>query len=94
MWTTGPDDGNPVIGSNGFPGVNADGVLSMSRVKGAIANIPEVIGLGVFKDGHAGVYIGDGWVIEAKGHAYGVVKTKLSTGGWKYWAYIEGIKYV
>ena len=93
MWTDGPDDGNPVVGKNGFPGVTSDKLLSISKVKGAMANMPEVAGLAVFKEGHVGVYIGNGWVIEAMGHAYGVVKTKLESGGWKYWAYIDGIKY-
>ena len=41
---------------------------------------------------HVGVYIGNGYVIEAKGHKYGVVQSKLSGGGWKYWAQCHLIK--
>ena len=36
------------------------------------------------KKNHVGVYC-DGYVIEAKGHAYGVKKTKLNNS-WGYWA--------
>ena len=36
-------------------------------------------------DGHVGVYIGNGDVIEARGTAYGVVKTRLSNRSWTYW---------
>ena len=44
--------------------------------------------------GHVGVYIGNGEVIEARGHEYGVVKTKLARRPWKRWAYIDEIEYV
>ena len=37
-------------------------------------------GLAVCMEGHIGVYIGNGEVIEAKGNHDGVVKTKLSEG--------------
>lgn len=33
-----------------------------------------------------GIYIGDGCVIEAKGHEEGVVKTKLEGAGWTHWS--------
>jgi cell wall-associated NlpC family hydrolase len=45
-------------------------------------------------DGHIGVYIGNGEVIEAQGTAYGVVKTKLEGRGWTKWLKIPNIKYV
>lgn len=62
--------------------------------KGAIDTIPEVPGILVFMNAHVGVYIGNGEVIEAKGHAYGVVKTKLKGRGWKNWGYCPYITYV
>ncbi len=36
-----------------------------------------MIGWGLWKDGHIGVYIGDGYCIEARGIDYGTVKTKV-----------------
>lgn len=43
--------------------------------------------------GHVGLYIGDGWVIEAQGTQAGVVKTKVSLSKWKYWGELKGVKY-
>ena len=44
--------------------------------------------------GHVGVYIGNGKVIEARGHKYGVVETNLVGRGWKQWGKIDWIEYV
>lgn len=35
---------------------------------------------------HVGVYTGDGEVTEARGHAYGVVKSKITDSRWKFWS--------
>ena len=59
-----------------------------------MATLPEMPGVLVFMRGHVGIYIGDGWVIEARGHAYGVVKTRLKDRAWKRWALIDEIEYV
>ena len=37
--------------------------------------------------------MGDGTIIEAKGVDYGVVRTNLSDGGWKYYGYCHLISY-
>ena len=50
-------------------------------------------GLAVWHDGHIGVYIGDGYVIEAMNTKKGVVKTKLEGRGWTHWLQIEYINY-
>lgn len=52
-------------------------MLDKCTVKGSISSMPDIPGILVFLPGHVGVYIGNGYVIEVKGHAYGVVKTKL-----------------
>ena len=95
MWSTGPDDPKPVYCANGFPDVSANMQYNRSRRKGdIIATLPEVPGVLVFMSGHVGVYIGHGEVIEARGHAYGVVKTRLRDREWKRWAYIDEIQYL
>lgn len=43
--------------------------------------------------GHVGLYIGDGWVIEAQGTQAGVVKSKVSLSKWKYWGELKGVDY-
>ena len=42
---------------------------------------------------HVGVYIGGGQVIEARGHAYGVVQTALRGRGWTHWGVCPYILY-
>ena len=45
------------------------------------------------KRGHIGLYIGGGWVIEARGAKYGVVKTKLKDRPWVEWGELKGVDY-
>ena len=57
--------------------------------KGPIITMPDKKGILVFKGterqkNHIGVYIGNGKVIEAKGHAYGVIESDLNSS-WKFW---------
>ena len=40
---------------------------------------------------HVGLYIGDSYVIEAKGTSSGVVKSKVS--GWTHWGELKGVSY-
>ena len=93
MWSETPES-KPVYKSNGFPDVSADTLFTLCEEKGmSMGTMPDVVGVCVFMQGHVGVYIGGGWVIEARGHAYGVVKTKLTRRPWKRWAYIKGLDY-
>lgn len=55
--------------------------------------MPDIPGLAVWHDGHIGVYIGGGQVIEAMGTKYGVVKTELAGRGWTHWLKIPYINY-
>lgn len=62
---------------------------------GSIDTMPDIPGVCVFmRDlSHVGVYIGDGYVVEASGHARGVVKTKLAGRGWGLWGKPRWISY-
>ena len=64
-----------------------------ATVSGTIDTMPDIPGLAVWHDGHIGVYIGDGYVIEAMNTKKGVVKTKLEGRGWTHWLQIEYINY-
>lgn len=45
------------------------------------------------KRGHVGLYIGDGWVIEASGTVNGVIKSKLTISKWVEWGELKGVDY-
>lgn len=74
--------------------VNVGGLKQRCKTRGAIQSIPDMIGLLVFRGtGHVGVYIGDGWVIEAKGFDHGVVRSRLADGNWDTWGKLDWITY-
>lgn len=74
---------------------SAQGMYAASIVKGTISTFPMKAGQLVYKSTsktdakkihHVGVYIGDGYVVEAMGHEEGVVKTKFANAGWTHWS--------
>ena len=87
-----PDSGEIVVGTNGMADVTANGMFDAATVKGTIDTIPEVPGLAVWQDGHIGIYIGNGEVIEAMGTEQGIVKTTLPSS-WTHWLEIPYILY-
>jgi len=81
-------------GTNGMPDIGADTMYANATEKGTIDTIPEIPGLAVWHEGHIGIYIGGGEVIEAMGTQYGVVKTQLSGSRWTHWLKIPYIAYL
>lgn len=63
----------------------ADTAYSAATTKGAISTIPELPGVCVRYKGHVGVYIGGGYVVEARGFNYGVCITPLKGRPWTHW---------
>lgn len=53
-----------------------------------MSKFPMIAGYLVYNSNksHVGVYTGNGEVTEARGHAYGVVKSKITDKRWKYWS--------
>ncbi len=45
------------------------------------------------KYSHVGLYIGNGYVIEASSTQTGVIKTKVSNSKWEYWGELKGVDY-
>lgn len=81
-------NGNPKYNSSQDFG--ATGFYNRAKKKGAIKTFDKVNGRLVFKGTaqtktHVGVYCSDGYVYEAKGHKYGVKKTKFKMADWTYW---------
>ncbi|MCD8159026.1 MAG: NlpC/P60 family protein [Clostridiales bacterium] len=71
---------------------SAAGMYAAATTEGKISTFPKTAGLLVFVGSsassisHVGVYGGDGYVYEAKGHQYGVVKSAYSASNWNFWA--------
>jgi len=72
---------------------SANGMYELATIKGDILSIPEIPGVAVRYNGHVGIYIGSGEVIEARGVDFGVVKTKLKDRGWTHWYEFPFIDY-
>lgn len=93
-WSNGNIKQDPVYKPSEDLGAN--GMYRTATKKGTIKNFDNVPGRLVFKEKngsmhHVGVYIGNGRVIEAKGHAYGIVESSLSSG-WTHWGQCSFIK--
>ena len=95
MWTDNADSTHYTYCGNGFADMSADMCYNHCKRKGeGINTMPDIPGVLVFMKGHVGVYAGDGEVIEAKGHKFGVVVTKLNERQWKRWALLPEIQYL
>lgn len=74
--------------------------INNASEKGKIATMPEIKGLLLYMDGHCGVYIGNGEVLEctaskklSKKKYGGVCKTKLTDRKWEYWCKSKWLEY-
>lgn len=79
---------------NGMPDLSANSAIDWCTERGPIDTMPEIPGLLLWQEGHVGIYIGDGLVIEAMGTVYGVRQTQLEGRGWARWGKIPCIQYV
>lgn len=77
--------------------VNVGGMINSAKDKGLINTMPEIPGLAVYMQGHIGIYIGNGQVIEAHNTTKGVIQTTLRGNGstpWTGWLMIPYINYI
>ena len=81
-------------GTNGMPDIGADAMYEYASEKGTIDTIPEILGLAVWHEGHIGIYIGNGKVVQAANTTAGVVLTNLSDTAWTHWLKVPYISYV
>lgn len=92
LWCDTPDS-EPIY--KAAQDVAVSGLFMACSESGSIDTMPDTPGVCVFmRDmSHVGVYVGDGYVVEATGHARGVVKTKLAGRGWGLWGKPRWISY-
>ena len=92
LWCDTPDS-EPIY--KAAQDVAVSGLYMVCPENGSIDTMPDTPGVCVFmRDmSHVGVYVGGGYVVEATGHARGVVKTKLAGRGWALWGKPRWISY-
>lgn len=92
LWCDTPDS-EPIYKAS--QDVAVSGLYLTCKEHGNMGTMPELPGVCVFFSdmSHVGVYVGDGYVVEATGHAKGVVKTKLAGRGWALWGKPRWISY-
>lgn len=89
-----PEDQSIGYAVNGMPDVATEGMIGLCGETGSLDTLPEIPGLLLWMDGHVGIYIGEGYAIEAMGTRYGVVKTKVAGRGWQLWGKLPCIEYI
>lgn len=62
-------------------------VLPISRISEAVP------GCALWKQGHIGVYIGNGWCVEARGSSYGTVMTRVADRPWTHILWLLDVDY-
>lgn len=86
MWCNTPDSAPVYVASQD---VTVEAMYKSAIDRGVVSNLngKPCDGALLFNSsfGHVGVYIGNGYVVEAKGHAYGVVKSVYIPSNWAYW---------
>ena len=87
------DTGQIDYRSNGVTDMGSDSMLDMATEKGTIDTMPDIPGIAVWKDGHIGVYVGDGQTIHAANTELGVIMTPLEKSSWTHWLKIPYIDY-
>ena len=85
FWTGGKYDTDPKYGTNNCPDKSANGMINYCKKTGDIKTIPDIPGLVVWKSGHIGVYVGNGYTVEMKGFAYDCQRNKVAKGPWTKW---------
>lgn len=73
-----------------------DPQLNTATERGSVsAGVPNVHGLGLWRPGHVGVYVGDGMEVDARGDAYDMCYESIySYSGWTYWFKLAACTYI
>ena len=85
FWTGGNFETMPKYATNHCPDVSANGMINLCVQTGPISSIPDIPGLVVWKPGHIGVYVGNGYTVEMKGFNYDCKRNRVKDGPWTKW---------
>ena len=70
--------------------------LETATARGSVSNgIPNIHGLGLWRPGHVGVYVGNGMEVDARGDEYDMCYESVygSYRGWTYWFKLAAVSY-
>ena len=71
-----------------------DAQLNASSYTGSVSNgVPRIHGLGLWKPGHVGVYVGNDMAVDARGSQWGVCYESVYTHGWTTYFKVSGVSY-
>ena len=71
----------------------SEAMIANASVSGPISTMPDQPGLGLYKSGHVGVYVGGGMAVSAENESVGVTISSIGVGGWTLWFRIPGVDY-
>ncbi len=74
------------------PARGAAAFLNSSSEYGSADDIPNIHGLGLWREGHAGIYVGGGMEIDARGSGYDM-KYQAVANKWTYWFKVGKLSY-
>ena len=89
-------DGAIAYRRDGLPDKGANGMYNATKIKGSVSHgLPEIPGLLLWtkNKGHVGVYVGNGYVVEARGFSEGVQRNTVKSRTFKYWGMCPYIEY-
>ena len=89
----GSVDASGLISSYAGTAHNAEAMFAAAPVKGPIATMPDIPGIGVYMLGHVGVYVGNGMTICALNESDGIAYKPCSAMPWTQWFQIPGVSY-
>lgn len=85
------------IGRNSMPSKSSNNLFEWAKQQGVewgtIDSIPDIPGIAVRYDGHSGVYVGNGEVVEESGFKVGCIRSELKKKKWTHWYKVPGIIY-
>ena len=67
--------------------------FNASPETGSIGSLPNIHGLGLYQDGHVGVYIGNGMAVDARDSASDVCLGYVANKTWTHWYKVAGVSY-
>lgn len=71
-----------------------DAQLNASNYTGSVSSgVPRIHGLGLWKPGHVGVYVGNDMAVDARGSQWGVCYESVYTHGWTTYFKVSGVSY-